>query len=66
MFNINKGLFGLYNFEDTILEVTPEDGFVKGCVKGAAQGTINGTVIVGAAVIIAVNVLRFANNDNQE
>ena len=65
MFNINKGLFGLYNFEDTILEVTPEDSIIKGCVKGAAQGTINGTVIVGAAVIIAVNVLRFANT-NQE
>lgn len=65
MFNINKGLFGLYNFEDTILEVTPEDSIIKGCVKGATQGTINGTVIVGAAVIIAVNVLRFANR-NQE
>lgn len=65
MFNINKGLFGLYNFEDTILEVTPEDSIIKGCVKGAAQGTINGTVIVGAAVIIAVNVLRFANTDQE-
>lgn len=65
MFDINKGLFGLYNFEDTILEVTPEDSIIKGCVKGAAQGTINGTVVVGAAVIIAVNVLRFANR-NQE
>lgn len=65
MFGINKGLFGLYNFEDTILEVTPEDSIIKGCVKGAAQGTINGTVVVGAAVIIAVNMLRFANM-NQE
>ena len=65
MFGINKGLFSLYNFEDTILEVTPEDSIIKGCVKGAAQGTINGTVVVGAAVIIAVNVLRFANM-NQE
>lgn len=65
MFKINKGLFGLYNFEDTVLEVTPEDSLIKGCVKGAAQGTINGTVIVGAAVIIAVNMLRFANT-NQE
>lgn len=65
MFNINKGLFGLYNFEDTILEVTPEDSIIKGCVKGAAQGTINGTVVVGAAVIIAVNVLRFANTDQE-
>ena len=65
MFNINKGLFGLYNFEDTIFEVTPEDSLIKGCVKGAAQGTINGTVIIGAAVIIAVNMLRFANM-NQE
>lgn len=65
MFDINKGLFGLYNFEDTILEVTPEDSIIKGCVKGAAQGTINGTVIVGAAFIIAVNMLRFANT-NQE
>jgi hypothetical protein len=65
MFGINKGLFGLYNFEDTILEVTPEDSIIKGCVKGAAQGTINGTVVVGAAVIIAVNVLRFANTDQE-
>ena len=65
MFSINKGLFGLYNFEDTILEVTPEDSIIKGCVKGAAQGTINGTVVVGAAVIIAANLLRFANT-NQE
>lgn len=65
MFNINKGLFGLYNFEDTILEVKPEDSIIKGCVKGAVQGTINGTVVVGAAVIIAVNMLRFANM-NQE
>lgn len=65
MFGINKGLFGLYNFEDTILEVTPEDSIIKGCVKGAAQGTINGTVVVGAVVIIAVNMLRYANR-NQE
>lgn len=65
MFRINKGLFGLYNFEDTILEVTPEDSIIKGCVKGAAQGTINGTVVVGAAVIIAVNMLRFANTDQE-
>lgn len=65
MFGINKGLFGLYNFEDTILEVTPEDSIIKGCVKGAAQGTINGTVVVGAAVIIAVNMLRFANTDQE-
>lgn len=65
MFGINKGLFGLYNFEDTILEVTPEDSIIKGCVKGAAQGTINGTVVVGAAVIIAVNLLRFANTDQE-
>nr|DAJ69930.1 MAG TPA: hypothetical protein [Caudoviricetes sp.] len=65
MFNINKGLFGLYNFEDTILEVAPEDSLIKGCVKGAAQGAINGTVVVGTAFIIAVNLLRFANR-NQE
>lgn len=65
MFRINKGLFGLYNFEDTILDVTPEDSIIKGCVKGAAQGTINGTVVVGAAVIIAVNMLRFANTDQE-
>lgn len=65
MFRINKGLFGLYNFEDTILEVTPEDSIIKGYVKGAAQGTINGTVVIGAAVIIAVNVLRFANTDQE-
>lgn len=65
MFNINKGLFGLYNFEDTILEVAPEDSIIKGCVKGAAQGAINGTVVVGAAFIIAVNLLRFANTDQE-
>lgn len=65
MFNINKGLFGLYNFEDTVLEVMPEDSLIKGCVKGAAQGAINGTVVVGTAVIIAANLLRFANT-NQE
>lgn len=33
MFNINEGLFGLYNFEDTVLEVTPEDSFIKGCAR---------------------------------
>lgn len=65
MFNINKGLFGLYNFEDTILEVRDEDSLIKGCVKGAAQGAINGTVVIGAAFIIAVNVLRFANTDQE-
>jgi hypothetical protein len=63
MFNINEGLFGLYNFEDTVLEVTPEDSFIKGCAKGAAQGTINATVVVGTAVIIAANLLRFANKN---
>lgn len=65
MFNINKGLFGLYNFEDTILEVAPEDSIIKGCVKVAAQGAINGTVVVGTAFIIAVNLLRFANTDQE-
>lgn len=65
MFNINKGLFGLYNFEDTILEVKLEDSIIKGCVKGAAQGAINGTVVVGTAFIIAVNLLRFANTDQK-
>ena len=33
MFRINKGLFGLYNYEGTKLEVKPEDGFVKGCLN---------------------------------
>lgn len=65
MFNINKGLFGLYNFEDTILEVTPEDSIIKGCAKGAAQGAINGTVVIGTAFIIAANLLRFANTDQE-
>lgn len=63
MFDINEGLFGLYNFEDTVLEVTPEDSFIKGCAKGVAQGTINATVVVGTAVIIAANLLRFANKN---
>lgn len=65
MFDINKGLFGLYNFEDTVLEVTPEDSLIKGCVKAAAQGMVNGTVVVGTAVIIAVNLLRFANRNEE-
>lgn len=65
MFDINKGLFGLYNFEDTVLEVKPEDSLIKGCVKGAAQGTINGTIVIGTTVIIAVNLLRFANRNEE-
>lgn len=65
MFRINKGLFGLYNYEGTKLEVKPEDSFVKGCLKGAAQGMVDGTVIVGGLCIIAANVLRYANT-NQE
>lgn len=63
MFDINEGLFGLYNFEDTVLEVTPEDSFIKGCAKGAAQGAINATVVVGTVAIIAANLLRFANKN---
>ena len=65
MFRINKGLFGLYNYEGTKLEVKPEDSFVKGCLKGAAQGMVNGTVIVGGFCIIAANVLRYANTDQE-
>lgn len=65
MFRINKGLFGLYNYEGTKLEVKPEDGFVKGCLKGAAQGMVDGTVIVGGLCIIAVNVLRYVNTDQE-
>lgn len=65
MFRINKGLFGLYNYEGTKLEVKPEDSLVKGCLKGLAQGMVDGTVIVGGLCIIAANVLRYANM-NQE
>ena len=65
MFNINKGLFGLYNYEGTKLEVKPEDSLAKGCLKGFAQGMVDGTVIVGGLCIIAVNVLQFANTDQE-
>lgn len=65
MFNINKGLFGLYNYEGTKLEVKDEDSLAKGCLKGLAQGMVNGTVIIGGLYIIAVNVLRFANTDQE-
>ena len=57
MFKINKGLFGLYNYGDTKLEVTDEDGYIKACLKGAAQGIIDGAFIVGGLAIITANVL---------
>jgi len=65
MFRINKGLFGLYSYEGTKLEVTSEDGYLKACLKGAAQGAIDGTFVIGAVVVVAANVLRYANG-NQE
>lgn len=63
MFRINKGLFGLYSYEGTKLEVTEDDKYFKACLKVFAQGAIDGTFIIGAAVVVANNVLRHSNND---
>ena len=65
MFDANEGLFGLFRYENTPLEITEKDGFGKIILKGAAHGAIDGVIVVGATFIVVGNMLRILGKNQK-
>lgn len=62
---INKGVFGLYSYEDTALEVKSEEKFSKKIWKAIGQGTVN-TVVINGMIYTGLVVLACILNKNSE
>lgn len=63
---INKGVFGLYNYEDTALEVKDEEKFSKKIWKAIGQGTVNAVVINGMIYTGLILLACILNKDSEE
>ena len=50
---MNKGFFGLINYEHTPLGLTEDDGIVSAFLKGCGRGGLEYSTIVGGLVIVA-------------
>lgn len=50
---MNKGFFGLINYEDTPLGLTEDDGIVSAFLKGCGRGGLEYSTIFGGLVIVA-------------
>lgn len=62
MRDVNKGLFGLYNYKGSILEITAKDSLPKAYLKAFTQGFMDGCMVTG---IIAFGVGLYATNKNK-
>ena len=63
---INKGVFGLYSYEDTALEVESEEKFSKKIWKAIGQGTVNAVVINGMIYTGLVLLACILNKNSEE
>lgn len=63
---INKGVFGLYNYEDTALEVKDEEKFSKKIWKAIGQGAVNAVVINGMIYTGLILLACILNKDSEE
>lgn len=62
MRDVNKGLFGLYNYKGSILEITAKDSLPKVYLKAFTQGFMDGCMVTG---VIAFGVGLYATNKNK-
>lgn len=63
---INKGVFGLYNYDDTALEVKEEEKFSKKIWKAIGQGAVNTVVINGMIYTGLILLACILNKDSEE
>lgn len=63
---INKGVFGLYNYEDTVLEVKDQEKFSKKIWKAIGQGAVNTVVINGMIYTGLILLACILNKDSEE
>lgn len=63
---INKGVFGLYNYEETALEVKSEEKFSKKIWKAIGQGAVNAVVINGMIDTGLILLACILNKDSEE
>lgn len=64
---INKGVFGLYNYDDTALEVKEEEEkFSKKIWKAIGQGAVNTVVINGMIYTGLILLACILNKDSEE
>ena len=63
---INKGVFGLYSYEETALEVKSEEKFSKKIWKAISQGTVNAVVINGMIYTGLISLACILNKDSEE
>lgn len=63
---INKGVFGLYNYDDTALEVKEGEKFSKKIWKAIGQGAVNTVVINGMIYTGLILLACILNKDSEE
>lgn len=62
---INRGIFGLYSYKNTALEVKGEDKFSKKMWKAVGQGAVN-TVVINGMIYTGLVILASILNSNSE
>lgn len=63
---INRGIFGLYSYEDTALEIEGEEKYSKKILKALSQGAVNAIVINGMIYTGLVIVASILNRNSEE
>lgn len=63
---INRGIFGLYSYEDTALEIEGEEKYSKKILKALGQGAVNTIVINGMIYTGLVIVASILNRNSEE
>lgn len=50
---MQKGLFGMINYEGTPLGLTEEDGLISSFAKGCGRGAIEYSTLLGGLILVA-------------
>lgn len=63
MRDVNKGLFGLYNYKGSVLEITAKDKLPKVYLKAFTQGFLDGCMVTGI-IVFGASLYAVKKNKN--
>ena len=59
---MDKGLFGLINYENTPLGLTEEDGLISALAKGCGRGVLEYSTLFGGLILVAGVIDKIMDN----
>lgn len=59
---MDKGLFGLINYENTPLGLTEEDGLISVFAKGCGRGVLEYSTLFGGLILVAGVISKIMDN----